>query len=148
MFRQGYPPFQLTKILQMFCFSLTYFSLTADEPIPEHNPLMPFGKFGDPGDHKTKYIREEKVTMYHESFVRGITSPRVSSLSISFQPDHYPITYPVSSPQREAHFMGRLSHILECIKTKWEEVLDELERQTTTTVHFKPLCSFRSTCIL
>lgn len=108
---------------------------------------MESGKFGSATDEKSKYIREDKLTMCQikvmvpkrrtatgstnlHSELTIIMTPLYPVWSIYIHPDGR-----VVGAQKDE--LGvQLRKFLNQVWTKWDEVLNELDRQTTITVSF------------
>ena len=119
-------PLLLTQFLmKITAFTLPYFCLTKQPPAADYAPLSRSGTFGI-GAIGNKYIREEKFSL---SWSGAANEP---SLMVALNP----LTEFNGPLQSSAALWVR--NIIFHIRHKWEEVLDELDEQTTLSVQKFP----------
>lgn len=111
--------------MKMTAFTVPYFRLTDGPPPVDFAPLFSSGLFGIKGISK-KYIREEKFTL---SWSGGVSAN---------DPSLMVVLNPLTSYRmfREKHYqtLSWVRNNIFYIRSKWEEVLDLLDEQTTLPV--------------
>ena len=115
-------------LLKITAFTIPYFSLTERPPASDQAPLSPSGIFGVDAKGE-KYIREQKFSV---SWSGGL-EVGAPSLMVALNPlfeyrDH--LGYKSEQPLAATWIRGNLFGII----CKWEEVLNELDEQTTLPV--------------
>jgi hypothetical protein len=106
--------------------SVSYFSLSPEQPAQNQSPLSPSGIFGTEGP-KQRLIREQKLTF---AFVKNDWRPG-PSVAATFGA----ITVPAPGMDQSASLW--LTNNLRHIWWKWEEVLDHLDEEISLPVSWR-----------